>query len=183
MPKRIIKRFLPESSKITGHKSLAKLSKYLHEPNLWHFNRRSVAGAFSVGVFSAFIPAPGQMLIAALGAVITRVNLPISVSLVWLTNPLTLAPVFYISYKIGAWLLHYPPLDSDFHYSWEWFSSAFDNIWAPFLFGSIMLGIFGAVFSNIMIRILWRILVSHNWSRRKRLRKLKTQNMNISDKS
>ena len=32
--------------------------KLIYNPNLWHFNRHSVAKAFSVGLFFAWIPVP-----------------------------------------------------------------------------------------------------------------------------
>jgi uncharacterized protein (DUF2062 family) len=86
-----------ENSKveIKGHKNLSFLGEKLHDPNLWHLNRRSVSAAFAIGLFAAWIPTPGQMVIAAIIALYFRANLPISVALVWITNPLTMPPMFY----------------------------------------------------------------------------------------
>jgi len=63
------------------------------DPVLWHLNRRSVAGAVAVGLFVGWLPLPGQMLVAAMLAALVRVHVPLSVVMVWFTNPLTVAPL------------------------------------------------------------------------------------------
>jgi uncharacterized protein len=104
MPRRLFKRYMPSPDSIKGNKSLRFLGTLIHDPNLWHLNRHSVARAMAVGLFWAMIPMPMQMLAAAAVAIALRANLPISIGLVWLTNPITMPPVFYCSYKLGAWL-------------------------------------------------------------------------------
>ena len=56
--------------------------KWLQDPALWYLNRRSVAGAFAIGMFVMYLPPLGQLLIAVAGAIAFRVNFPISVALV-----------------------------------------------------------------------------------------------------
>ncbi|MCE9969096.1 DUF2062 domain-containing protein, partial [Aeromonas salmonicida] len=89
MPKRIIKRWMPDQKTLKENKRLQLFGNLLLDNNLWHLNRRSAAGAFGVGLFMAWIPVPCQMLLAAGGAIACRVNLPLAVALVWLTNPIT----------------------------------------------------------------------------------------------
>ena len=98
MPKRFLKRYMPKEHDIRNHKHMRYFGKLLHDPNIWHLNRRSVAGAFSVGLFMAMVPVPFQMILAAAAAIPCRVNLPISVGLVWITNPLTMPAIFYFCY-------------------------------------------------------------------------------------
>lgn len=90
MPRRLFKRYMPDPESIRSQKSLRFLGKLTHDPNLWHLNRHSVSRAMAAGLFAAFIPMPMQMLLAAGLAVWIRSNLPISVGLVWLTNPITI---------------------------------------------------------------------------------------------
>jgi len=51
MPKKFIKRFMPDHQQIRNHKTLNRVfGNLLHDPNLLHMNRRSVSGAFFVGL-------------------------------------------------------------------------------------------------------------------------------------
>ena len=95
MPKKFIRRFLPSHQSIKQNKALKIFGSVLHEPNLWHLNRRSAAGAFGIGLFFAFWPVPFQMWLSAGLAIPFRVNLPLSVATVWVTNPFTIPPIFY----------------------------------------------------------------------------------------
>ena len=163
---------MPDHKKIRDHKHLKFLGTLLHDPNILHLNRRSVAGAFSVGLFMAFVPVPFQMVLAAIGAIVARVNLPISVALVWITNPLTMPPIFYGAYKVGTWILDRPIQKIHFELSAEWLMNELSTIWEPFLLGCLVCGVSFAVLGNVFIRLFWRFHVGRNW-RKRRLRQLK----------
>jgi uncharacterized protein (DUF2062 family) len=171
MPKKLIKKYMPDHRVIREHKHLQFFGELLHDSNLWHFNRRSVSGAFAVGLFCAFVPIPFQMILAAAIAIATRVNLPISVSLVWISNPITMPPMFYGAYKLGAYLTGCEPLEMDFILSWQWMSSQMAFIWQPFLLGCLILGTTTAVISYFTIRLLWRLHVIQHLKKRKLRRK------------
>ena len=85
-----IAKYLPTRQSIRAQKALWPVRHLLLEPELWHLHRRSVGGAFFIGLFCAFMPVPSQMVLAALLALVARCNLPIAVGLVWVTNPLTI---------------------------------------------------------------------------------------------
>ncbi|MBK8162332.1 MAG: DUF2062 domain-containing protein [Gammaproteobacteria bacterium] len=171
MPKRLLKRFLPEHHVIKEHRHLRFFGTLLHDPNLWHMNRRSVAGAFSVGLFIAFIPVPFQMVFAAAIAIASRVNLPIAASLVWITNPFTMPPLFFLCYKLGAWLLQVPARKIHFEPTLEWLTTELSSIWEPFLLGCLIVATVSAIAGNLLIRGLWRLQVVRSWEARK-LRRL-----------
>jgi uncharacterized protein (DUF2062 family) len=173
MPKKFIKRWMPDHEKIRAHPHLNKIfGKLLHDPNLLHLNRRSVSGAFFVGLLMAFVPLPTQMIFAAAAAILFRVNLPISVGLVWLTNPVTMPPVFYFCYKVGAWILNTPVAKHSFELSWTWLQTEFGLIWQPFLLGCVICGLTSAVVGAAVIRLLWRWHVLRQWEERKQRRAL-----------
>jgi uncharacterized protein (DUF2062 family) len=68
-----------------------------------------VCRGLAVGMFWAFIPMPFQMAPAALFAWFTRANLPLALLCVWISNPLTYAPIVFLEYKIGVFLGGYVP--------------------------------------------------------------------------
>ncbi len=171
MPRRYIRRLLPNHEQIRSHQHLRLFGQLLHDPNLWHFNRRSVAGAFSVGLFFAFVPLPFQMVYAAAAAILLRVNLPISVALVWLTNPLTIPPMFYAAYKLGTVLLGARATHFEFQLSVHWLMSELGDIWAPLLLGCFIVGVASAALGNFLIRMLWRYIVLRDWRARRARRK------------
>ena len=156
MAKKTIQRFLPDPNKIRRHKSLKIFGKLLQDANLWHLNRRSARGAFAVGLFFAFIPVPFQMVLAAATAILFRVNLPISATLVWLTNPLTMPPIFYGSYLVGTLVLNQPEQHFAFELNWTWFEQSIETIGPAFLVGSLVCASIASIIGYFGIDILWR---------------------------
>jgi len=150
------------------HPHLQRFGQRLADPKLWHLNRRSVAGALALGLFIGFMPILGQMFVAAALAILFRVNLPISAMAVWISNPLTVAPMYFFTYKVGTWILQLPLEKQEFTLSWEWFTSDFLNIWQPFLLGSIVCGLIAAIIGLLFVRLIWRLMVIRSWLIRKR---------------
>ncbi|WP_248919244.1 DUF2062 domain-containing protein [Pseudomonas entomophila] len=166
MPRRLFKRYMPDPTSIREHKSLRFFGKLLHDPNLWHLNRHSVARAMGVGLFAALIPIPMQMLLAAALAIPVRGNLPIAVSLVWLTNPLTMPPVFFATYMTGAWLMQVPPRTLPEEITVDWVTDQLATIWQPFLLGSVVCGVVLGVLAYFTTMGYWRWWVGRQWRRR-----------------
>jgi len=166
MPRRLLKRFMPDHKKIREHKHLRCFGTLLHNPNLWHLNCSSVAKAFAVGLFFAWMPVPFQMVLGAGGAILFHANLPLSVVLVWLTNPLTMAPMFYGAYKFGALLLGEELQHFEMELSFEWLQHEMSLIWEPFLLGCFALGAISAVIGYFGVQCGWRAMVMHKWRNR-----------------
>jgi uncharacterized protein len=175
MPRKFLKRMMPEPAKIKENKSLSALGDWIHDPNLWHLTRHSASMAFLVGLFAALLPMPGQTLVAAALAVVFRANLPIAVALTWVTNPLTTPPIVIVAYNVGAWILSSPPLPTNFEFSLDAVFGEFSSIAKPFLLGSIVTGVFSGCMGYVSIRLLWRWHVTRQWEARKRARRKKNQ--------
>ena len=141
MPKRFLRRYLPDRKATGGHWLLKRLQNHLHHPRLRHLNWRSVAGATALGMFVAFLPIPLQMVAVSLGAVAFRVNLPLSLSLIFITNPFTMGPVFYFCYRLGTWLTGYQALSlSTGRPLLPQLVEQLDRLWLPLWTGSLVVG-------------------------------------------
>lgn len=157
MPRRFIRRYLPHHRTFRDHPHLRRFGVRLQDPNLWHLNRRSVSGGVGVGLFCALLPVPFQMLFGAAFAILLRVNLPISVVLVWLTNPLTMAPVFYVTYLLGCWLLGVPTQNINLELGWESLLVGMQDVWKPLLVGSLFAAVVAGLLGFALVRLAWRI--------------------------
>lgn len=166
MPKRLFKKYLPDHQQLKEYKHLSWFGDHLLDPHLWHLSRRSLAGAGAVGIFCAFIPLPLQMIIAAGFAIILRVNLPFSVALVWITNPLTMGPLYYATYKLGAWMLNSQILEYDSENTFEWLLSVMDQIWQPLFLGSLTTGTAFAILAYYGILWIWGYYVLNKYRNR-----------------
>jgi len=166
MPKRYFKRYLPTPDKLKKNKTLSLLGSKIHDPELWHLHRFSVAKAFFNGIFWAAIPIPLQMLCAALFSVPLRANMPLSVALVWVSNPITMPFVFYANYMIGKLVVN-DHHTSEFQLSVEWMWSQLGEIWLPLYVGSLISGLVAGTISYFLILAIWRYKVNKRWNARK----------------
>ena len=171
MPRRLFKRYMPNPEQLKSHRSLRHLGRLLHDPNLWHLNRHSVSRAMAMGLFAAFIPMPMQMLLAAGLAIMSRANLPISVGLVWLTNPITMPPVFYCTYKLGSWMMQTPAMHMPDELTWSWISADLSTFWQPFLLGSVVTGLVAGALGYGSTMLYWRWWVRRSWRKRQDARR------------
>jgi len=172
MPKDFIKKYLPDPDSIKNNKSLGFLGDVLHEPNLWHLNRHSVTKAFAIGLFWGCIPMPFQMVAAAIVAIRLNANLPLSVAIVWFSNPLTMPPIFYFEYLVGAWLMDIPTLAFDeYEFSAEWLADKLYDVGVPLYLGSLFCGAVLAAVGYFTISALWKRSVIKRWRLRVAARK------------
>ncbi len=172
MPRHLLKRYAPDHELIRNHKHMRLFGSLLHDVNLWHLNRRSVSGAFAVGLFWAMMPIPMQMLAAAGCAILFRVNLPVSVGLVWITNPLTIPPIFYFNFLIGS--IFFPECHlhmDDFQFTSEWLSHSIGEVWQPLITGSLITGTLLSIVGYAGMRLFWRWHVIHHYRKRRKLGK------------
>ena len=170
MPKNILKSLSPSPQKLRKYRSFRLLGDWIYQPYLWHINRLSASRAFAIGLFCAMMPAPGQMFVAAYFAVRWRANLPLSVSLIFVTNPLTMPVVYYTAYRIGAILMGQDLQAVEFEISIRWISESLIAIWQPFLLGCFVQGFACAAMGYFVIDVLWRMRIVRHWEARRRAR-------------
>lgn len=171
MPRKFLKRHLPDARELRRRRELRLLGRLLEDPFLLHLNRRSVAGGVAIGLFVAFLPTPGQMPIAALLAIWLRANLLLSVALVWISNPITMAPLFYLNYMAGTWLLGGGMPHPGFEPSLSWFWHQLAVIWQPLLLGSVIVGTIVALAGYGTVHLIWRLAILRHLRHRRRRRR------------
>ena len=113
-----------------------------------------------------------QTLVAAVIALAGRVHLPISVGLVFITNPITMGPMFFFAYRLGAWFLNTEVSVDHVELTWDWLSSQFGSIWWPLLVGSLVCGWVSGVTGYIAARLVWRMRVVRRWRERRKRRRM-----------
>ena len=106
---------------------------------------------------------------------LTSVNLPLSVALVWITNPLTMPALFYFAYALGSWILQRPIMDYPPDFNWEWLFSVLGTIGPAFLLGCFISGTVFSLIGYTIIDILWRLSVIQHLKQRKKRRESKNK--------
>lgn len=164
---------MPSSQQLHARCNLGFLGEHLHRPNLWHLNRRSVAKAFAIGLFCTWLPMPLQTVLAALLAILFYANLPLSVVLVFVTNPITIPPMFYFAYRLGSRILGTEIEPMNFAFSMEWISNVVEHSWQPLVVGSLLMAVISSIVGYLAVRLIWRFHIILRWqNRKKQLEKL-----------
>ncbi len=115
------------------------------------------------------IPIPFQMVASAITAIYFRANLPLSVALVWISNPLTMPPLFYFNYLVGSYMLGQESQESlHFELTFDWMMTALGDLWMPLFLGSFTVAIVLGVISYFTINLIWRMQVIKHWQSRRR---------------
>ena len=167
MSRKLNKILKPHVDQIRENKFLDMFGPTIKDPYLWGLNRHSVSRAVAIGLFCAFMPIPSQMVLAAALAIIFRANIPISVILVWVSNPFTMPAMFYAAYKFGTWILGTELQSFQFELSLHWLFIELRERWKPFLVGCLCSGILAGAFGYIIMRLYWRWYVTTEWAKRK----------------
>lgn len=121
---------------------------------------KAIAGGLGIGVFVAFTPTFGvQLILAVLLATFFNMNRPASLIPVWITNPVTIAPIYSFNYWLGLKMWDGPPLSEvsglfinigktmtrlEFWEIKEQIMAIFhisDNILIPLVLGSVAIGL------------------------------------------
>lgn len=171
MPRRFFRKFALKRDRFKGQWFLAPFDHLLHDTNLWSIRRRTVVPAFSLGLFVAFMPFPGHPLMAALLALALRINIPIAALTTFVSNPLTMGPMYFVAYKTGLGLLDVEPQPFEFELSLAWIREKFVTIWQPMTLGCVLLGSIAALVGYIGLDLLWRASLADYLAARRAKRK------------
>ena len=169
--KKYINKFIPKPEYIKNNRSLSYFKIFFKRPNLWYINKYSVSKGFAVGFFCAWLPIPFQMVVATFGAILFNTNLPISISLVWITNPLTMPFLFATAYKLGSCFSIFENDYENIEITIDFFSTIISEVFPTMLLGCLVIGCSGGGIGFLLIRLAWRISVVSEWNKRRKKRK------------
>lgn len=178
--RKYFRKHLPDPDRVRSSRLVRFFGAWLHHPNLWHLNRRSVAGAVAIGLFAGLVPGPLQMLAALLLAIPLRRNLPVALLVTFYTNPFTIVPLYLAAYGYGKLLLganrdatRIEPFEMDWSDFWGSMQALGD--WAlalgkPLALGLPALALTLAVLGYLVVDLLWRAYVVRAWRARAKRR-------------
>ncbi len=152
----------------------SKLDKFIEKYNLpreyLSINRKSISRGVLVGLFWGFIPMPMQMLAVMATTPFLRFNVPIAISMVWLSNPFTMPPMYYMEYLTGNFILGKEGINN-VELTMEWFSENWDAIVVPLYTGTLFYSIAVSSLVYFLINRLWIASVKKEKSEKDKTRK------------
>ena len=156
MPRRFFRKFTVKRHEFRERWFLAPFRHLMHDHRLWSVRRKNVVPAVALGTFVAFLPFPGHPVWATFAALGLRINIPIAALTTFISNPLTMGPMYFFAYRFGAWLLGVEQQAVEMEMSFDWVTHTFVYIWQPMLLGCVLLGLAAAVISYVTLDLLWR---------------------------
>ncbi len=157
--------------------SKGKLDTFLEKYNLprayFNINRKMVTRGVWIGLFWSFIPMPMQMLAVIGTTPFFRFNVPIAIAMVWLSNPFTMPPMYYMEYLTGNFLLGREGI-ADIELTLEWFSNHIDDIFVPLYVGTAFYSIVVSTLVYLLLNWLWIRSVKEEKDEKKRKRNNKS---------
>ena len=94
----------PSREQLAATPGLQRLAPRLADPKLWQWSRRGVALGVALGLFIGLLIPVAQILFAGSAAVLLRANVAMAAVGTLVTNPLTVPPIYYAAYHLGAWV-------------------------------------------------------------------------------
>lgn len=165
-PRHLIKRIIPGPGRIRELNLHLYFGSRIHDSLLWVVNRQSISRGTAIGIFCAYMPMPLEMLLAALLAILFRANLPISILLVWISNPLTWVVVYTPPYLLGLAILGETGISLQ-AITLEMMMDQLAALWIGCLIFGTALGAGGYVLANV----IWRMMIMNQWTRRREQRR------------
>ncbi len=179
----MFERFLPSRDAITQSRLLRWLGPRIHDPLLWHINRRAVSRGVAMGVFFGLMIPIAQIPAAAIASLVLRGNLWIAAVSTLVSNPLTYGPLYYFAYRLGAGVIgartpaDLTPEDVEapirmidsLAQAWNWVM----GIGQPLLVGMIIMAVTGSIIAYWGAQLFWRVKVVNKWRRLHRERRLR----------
>lgn len=116
-------------------------------------NRKAVTRGLLIGIFIGFIPMPFQMLVVIFMGIFVIFNVPLAISMVWLSNPFTMPFMYYLEYVTGNFILGRPLLQVEL--TMQWFHQNIDKIFLPLYVGTLFYSVTVSLSVYYIVNWLW----------------------------
>ena len=161
--KRLIERYAPSQERLARSRFLRPVARYIGNPNVWHFNRHSVARGVALGLFLGLaIPMGGQLFVAALIAVSARANIAVTALFTSISNPVTVVPLGIVTIRTGEWLLG----TDGGTFSDARLVEVIAEAPIYFVVGGVFLGAIAGALGFLSIHFAWRWWIRRRWAMR-----------------
>jgi len=110
---------------------------------------------------------PIHLPLAALTAMVWRLNVPTIITTVFLVNPLTVVPIYFMAYRVGAAIVGTPATRFAFKLSWDWLQRGLGPVWKPFLVGCVVCALVFGLLGRLCLELVWRWRVRSKYRTRK----------------
>ena len=171
---RWLKTITPERHTLEKIWCLRPFASLVGDRGCWRFRRISVIRAFSLGLLIAFVPPtpflPLHLTLCAVLGILFRLNIPVLVATVFVSNPFTWFPQVAGSIWVGAKLMGLNLIPMLGEISHRNFRAELHQLWEPLLLGALVLGISAAAVGYVLAQCVWRARVVYLLARRRRLR-------------
>ncbi len=171
----MIRRTLKGPRGKTAQKINAFLEKYNLPRGYFGTNRRSILRGIAIGWFWGSIPMPMQMAGVMAVTPFMKFNVPIAITVVWLSNPLTYPVIFYGEYFIGNLLLGRESIEG-IELTMQWFHAHWGQIATSLYVGAFFVATVVNFFVYLIINWLWirSVKFEKHYKEAKRFRNKKT---------
>jgi uncharacterized protein len=177
MPRRFFKQLNRQRQQLRTRWFMKPFAFAFGDAAYWSIHRRDVTRAVALGLFMAFLPPPiPHTLMALLSAVVLRLNIPVTLASTFISNPLTMVPLYYAAYWSGCHVLGLTPLTRLPKISPDHWLPAFHGpIFEPLVLGCLLLGLVAAVLGYVILGVSWHLSLVWKLYQRKRLRQMRLQ--------
>jgi uncharacterized protein (DUF2062 family) len=167
---RWIRDRLPSREALERNRYLKPFAATIASPLVWRFNRRGVARGVALGLFSAFAVPVAQTPFAAAFALGARANLPVAALSTFVTNPLTVPPLYLLAYQVGKSVLSFratvdAALGAEDNRIDSLVSQFLETVGATYI-GLLLFAMLSAGLGYAITHLAWRFAVSRRWARR-----------------
>lgn len=144
------------------------VAPYLEDRQLWKLRRESIARGLAAGLFFGLLVPVAQFFFAAGLAVVVRGNLAVAALATFVSNPLTVAPLYWLAYRVGVLITGDAPAapqDVPEMVRQGWWGIAgwwamlerwYQSVGETLIVGLLAISAVAAVLGYLLVRLLWR---------------------------